>query len=38
MREPKLGSMDDVKVALGNRGITVEACASRSERVESPGS
>ena len=30
---PRLGCMDGVKVALGNRGMTVE----RSERVESPG-
>ena len=28
--------MDGVKMALGNRGMTVEA--ERSERVESPGS
>ena len=37
---PRLGWMDDVKVALGNRGMTVEAvrqCEKRSERVESPG-
>ena len=43
---PRLGWMDGVKVALGNRGMTEEAarqcrgCASmheRSERVESPG-
>ena len=32
---PRLGWMDGVKVALGNRGMTVEA--ERSERVESPG-
>ena len=34
-RRPRLGWMDDVKVALGNRGMTVEA-VRRSERVESP--
>ena len=28
--------MDGVKVALGNRGMTVEAGRQRSERVESP--
>ena len=33
---PRLGWMDGVKVALGNRGMTVEA-GERSERVESPG-
>ena len=35
---PRLGWMDGVKVALGNRGMTVEALrqgAKRSERVES---
>ena len=32
----RLGWMDGVKVALGNRGMTVEA-GERSERVESPG-
>ena len=31
----RLGWMDGVKVALCNRGMTVEA--ARSERVESPG-
>ena len=31
---PRLGWMDGVKVALGNRGMTVEAAT---ERVESPG-
>ena len=38
---PRLaGWMDGVKVALGNRAMTVEAtrqCAERSERLESPG-
>ena len=37
---PRLGWMDGVKVALGNRGTTVEAARQmhkRSERVESPG-
>ena len=37
---PRLGWMDGVKVALGNRGMTVEAarqCAKRPESVESPG-
>ena len=37
---PRLGWMDDVKVAIGNRGINGGVCASmreRSERVESPG-
>ena len=40
---PRLGWMDGVKVALGNRGMTVESarqCTTmreRSERVESPG-
>ena len=34
---PRLGWMDDVKVALGNRGMTVEAAREISERVESPG-
>ena len=34
---PKLSWMDGVKVALGNRGMTVEAARQRSERVESPG-
>ena len=39
----RLGWMDGVKVALGNRGMTVEAvqqCATmreRPERAESPG-
>ena len=33
---PRLGWMDGVKVALGHRGMTVEA-ARQSERVESPG-
>ena len=32
---PRLGWMDSVKVALGNRGMTVEA--TRPERVETPG-
>ena len=35
-----LGWTDGVKVALGNRGMTVEGCATmreRSEGVESPG-
>ena len=32
---PSLGWMDGVKVALGNRGMTVEA--ARLGRVESPG-
>ena len=38
---PRLGWMDGVKVALGNRGMTVHGgCATmreRLERVESPG-
>ena len=35
---PRLGWMDGVKVALGNRGITVEAAQQgRPERVKSPG-
>ena len=37
---PRLGWMDGVKVALGNRGMTSGGCTSmreRSERVESPG-
>ena len=37
---PRLGRMDGVKVALGNRGVTVEAARQireRSETVESPG-
>ena len=38
---PRLGWMDGVKVALGNRGMNDgESCATmreRSERVESPG-
>ena len=29
--------MEGVKVALGNRGMTVEAARKRPERVESPG-
>ena len=32
--------MDGVKVAMGSRGMTVEAahqCAKKTERVESPG-
>ena len=36
---PRLGWMDGVKVAVGNRGMT-GGCATmreRSERVESPG-
>ena len=37
----RLGWMDGVKVALGNRGMTVEAAREcgdrRSESVESPG-
>ena len=32
---PRLGWMDGVKVALGNRGMAVQA--ARNERVESPG-
>ena len=35
--KPRLRLMDGVKVALGNRGMTVEAARKRSERVESPG-
>ena len=38
--KPRLGWMDGVKVALGNRGISVEAalqCAKDRESVESPG-
>ena len=31
---PRLGWMDGVKVALGNRGMTVR---EKPERVESPG-
>ena len=36
---PRLGWMDGVNVALGNRGMTVEAAqqCERPERVESPG-
>ena len=36
---PRLGWMDGVKVALGNRGMTWRLCgnALRTERVESPG-
>ena len=34
---PRLSRMDRVKVALGNRGMTVELMRERSERVESPG-
>ena len=36
---PRLGWVDGVKVALGNRGMTVEAArqCERSKRVESPG-
>ena len=37
---PRFGWMDGVKVALGNRGMTVEAarqCAKDRERVESAG-
>ena len=36
---PRLGWMDGMKVALGNRGMTVEAArqCARPERVESPG-
>ena len=36
---PRLGWMDGVKVALGNRGMTMEAFpkGQRSETVESPG-
>ena len=37
---PRLGWMDGVKVALGNRGNDGRGCATmreRSERVESPG-
>ena len=33
---PRLEWMDGVKVALGNRGMTVEAARQRSERAESP--
>ena len=35
--KPRLGWMDGVKVALGNRGMTVEAVRERPESVESPG-
>ena len=37
---PRLGWMDGVKVALGNRGMTVEAarqCSKDRIRVKSPG-
>ena len=36
---PRLRWMDGAKVALGNRGMTVEAASmrERSESVESPG-
>ena len=38
---PRLGWMDGVKVALGNRGVTIdggcEAMRERPESVESPG-
>ena len=34
---PRLGRTDGVKVALGNRGMTVETARQRSERVVSPG-
>ena len=36
---PRFGCMDGVKVALGNKGMTVEASrqCGRSERVESTG-
>ena len=37
---PRLGRMDGVQVALGNRGTTAVGCTSlreRLERVESPG-
>ena len=34
---PRLGWMDGVKVALGNRGMMVDAAREISERVESPG-
>ena len=37
---PRLGWMDGMKVALGNRGMTVEAARQlreRPESVESPG-
>ena len=34
---PRLGWRDGVKVALGNRGMTVEAARERPESVESPG-
>ena len=36
---PRLGWMDGVKVALGNRGMTVEAArqCERPKSVESPG-
>ena len=33
---PRIGWMDGVKVALGNRGMTVEAARERSEGVENP--
>ena len=39
-RRPRLGWMDGVKVALGNRGMTGLGCATmleRPERLESPG-
>ena len=37
---PRLGWIDGVKLALGKRGMTVEAVrqCERSEKVESPGS
>ena len=37
---PRLGWMDGLKVAVGNRGMTVEAareCAKDQKSVESPG-
>ena len=36
---PRLGWMDGVKVAFGNRGITVEAACqcAKDRRVDSPG-
>ena len=38
-RRPRLGRMDGVKVALGNRGMTggFASMRERLERVESPG-
>ena len=34
---PRLGWMDGVKVALGNRGMTVGTMRERPKRVEGPG-